>query len=107
MEQTILDELKALRQDIETQTAINIIEGINTIETMALLAHWMRHKRAPNAKQAAQIEKAARERWAEQVRHAVALAREDAGALDASLPRLVSAIEEGAGKAKKKAKRRS
>ena len=60
MDQQILDEIRALRQDLETQTAINIVEGINTIETLALLGHWMKKKRAPTPKEVSQLSQSAR-----------------------------------------------
>lgn len=100
MDKAILEELKALRQDIEVQTAINIVEGINTIETLAALGHFMKARRPPTAKEAARLEKDARERWAAQVRQAVALAKRDPRALDQSLGEMLAAIE------KKPAKRR-
>ena len=31
------EEIRQLREDVETQTAINVVEGINTIETLAVL----------------------------------------------------------------------
>ncbi len=93
MDKALLEELKALRQDIEVQTAINIVEGINTIETLAALGHFMKARRPPTAKQAARLETLARERWAAQVRQAVALAKRDPRALDQSLSDLVAAIE--------------
>ena len=82
-EDEILEHLRALRQDVETQTAINIVEGVNTVETLAALAHWMRMQRPPTPKETRAIERLARERWTGQVRHMVALAKEDAGGLDA------------------------
>jgi hypothetical protein len=93
MDKAILEELRALRQDIEVQTTINIVEGINTIETLAALGHFMKARRPPTAKEAAQLERVARERWAAQVRQAVALAKRDPRALDQSLGEMVAAIE--------------
>jgi hypothetical protein len=93
MDKAILEELKALRQDIEVQTAINLVEGINTIETLAALGHFMRARRPPTAKEAARLESDARERWAAQVRQAVSLAKRDPRALDQSLGHMVAAIE--------------
>jgi hypothetical protein len=92
MDQQILDEIKALREDLETQTAINIVEGINTVETLAALGHWMQKKRAPTAREAARLSEAARERWMAQVRHLIALARKEPGGLDRSLGEMFEAM---------------
>jgi hypothetical protein len=92
MDQQILDEIKALREDLETQTAINIVEGINTVETLAVLGHWMQKRKAPNAKEASRLSDAARERWAAQVRHLIALARKEPGGLDRSLGEMFAAM---------------
>ncbi len=101
-DEELLAQLRALRQDVETQTAINVIEGINTAETLALLGHWMRKRRAPTAKEAAQLERFARQRWTEQVRHMVALAKREAGFLDASLGTMLERIEGPARPARKR-----
>src|SRR5262245_1334118 len=100
----VLAQLRALRQDVETQTAINVIEGINTAETLALLGHWMRKRRAPTPKEAAQLERFARQRWTEQVRHMVAFAKREAGFLDASLGTMLDRIEAPAGRPGKRPK---
>ena len=92
MDQKILAELKALRQDVETQTAINIIEGINTVETLALLGHWMNKKRAPTEKEVAQLSQSARERWVVQVRHLIGVGKKEPGGLDASLGQMFAAM---------------
>lgn len=92
MDQKLRDEIKALREDLETQTAINIVEGINTVETLATLGHWMRKKRPPTSKEAAQLSEAARERWMTQVRHLIALARKEPGGLDRSLGEMFEAM---------------
>jgi hypothetical protein len=84
--------LRALRQDVETQTAINIVEGINTAETMALLGHWMRARRVPTPREASALEHLARERWSQQVRQAVALARREPGGIDQSLSLLLGTL---------------
>lgn len=93
----VLEEIKALRQDLETQTAINIIEGINTIETMAMLAHYLRRRRSPTPKEAAELERVARGRWQAQVRQAIALGKKDPGGLDQSLPDMMAAITQAPG----------
>jgi hypothetical protein len=92
MDQQIRHEIKALREDLETQTAINIVEGINTVETLAALGHWMRKKRPPTPKEAAQLSEAARERWVTQVRHLIALAKKEPGGLDRSLGEMFEAM---------------
>ena len=51
MDQQILDEIKRLRQDLEVGAAINLIEGINTVETLALLGHFIAKRRAPTARE--------------------------------------------------------
>ena len=105
MDKSTIDEIKALRQDIETQTAINIVEGINTAETLAVLGHWMRARRPPTGKEAAAIERLARSRWVQQVRHAIAIAKKDAGGLDQSLGDMLAGLA-GAQPKKAKPKRR-
>jgi hypothetical protein len=92
MDHEILEQIKALREDLETQTAINIVEGINTVETLAVLGHWMRKRRPPTTKEAAQLSAAARERWLAQVRHLIALARKEPGGLDRSLGEMFDAM---------------
>jgi len=89
---SLLAAVRALRQDVETQTAVNIVTGINTAETMALLGHWMRHQRVPTDREARDLEKLARKRWTEQVRQAVALARREPGGLDESLSLLLGTL---------------
>jgi hypothetical protein len=85
--------LEALRQDVETQTAINIVEGVNTAETLALLGHWMRTRRTPTPPEIASLEKLARQRWSEQVRHFIALAKGESGGIDRSLGVLLGNVE--------------
>jgi hypothetical protein len=82
MEDKILAELKALRQDLEVSGAINIIEGINTIETLAVLGHWMTKRRGPTPSEAEALSRLARQRWAAQVRHTLALMKADGTELD-------------------------
>jgi hypothetical protein len=82
MDDKILAELKALRQDLEVAGAINVIEGINTIETLAVLGHWMTKRRAPSPAEAEALSRAARQRWAEQVRHTLSLMKADGTELD-------------------------
>jgi hypothetical protein len=82
MEDKILAELKALRQDLEVSGAINIIEGINTIETLALLGHWITKRRAPSPSEAQVLSRQARERWAAQIRHTLTLMKADGTELD-------------------------
>jgi hypothetical protein len=106
-EAEILEQLKALRQDVETQTAINVIEGINTAETLALLGHFVRKRRAPTPGEAAELERFARQRWTEQVRQMVALARREAGGLDASLGTMLGRIGERPRAAKRGSRTRS
>jgi hypothetical protein len=102
-EDEILAQLAALRQDVETQTAINIVEGINSAETLAALVFWMRKKRTPTAKEVQELERVARERWTGQVRHMIGLAKKDSGGLDASLATMLSQIQ-GPEKKKRAAK---
>jgi len=85
--------LAALRQDVETQTAINIVEGVNTAETLALFGHWMRTRRPPSPREVASLEKLARQRWTEQVRHFIALAKGESGGIDRSLGVLLGNVE--------------
>jgi hypothetical protein len=82
MDQQILDEIKRLRQDLEVGAAINLIEGINTVETLALLGHFIAKRRAPTAGELADLERVARERWAAQVRHTLGLVRAEGTELD-------------------------
>jgi hypothetical protein len=82
MDQQILDEIKRLRQDLEVGAAINLIEGINTVETMALLGYFIAKRRAPNARELHDLERIARERWAAQVRHTLGLVRAEGTELD-------------------------
>jgi hypothetical protein len=88
----VLEALAALRQDLEVQTAINIVEGINTVETLALLGHWMQRKRPPTPAEAHRLESTARSRWTEQVRQAIALAKGEPGGLDRSLPLMLAGL---------------
>ena len=82
MDQQILDEIKRLRQDLEVGAAINLIEGINTVETLALLGHFIAKRRAPTARELTDLERVARERWAAQVRHTLGLVRAEGTELD-------------------------
>ena len=82
------EEIRALREDVETQTAINVVEGINTIETLAVLGHFMARRRPPTPKEAAELERLARERWAQQVRQAVAIVKRDVAPLEATIKAL-------------------
>ena len=82
MEKEILAELKRLRQDLEVGAAINIIEGINTIETLGAFGHWVRTKRAPTPKEARRIQLLARQHWAAQVRQVLRLIKADGTELD-------------------------
>jgi hypothetical protein len=82
MDQQILDEIKRLRQDLEVGAAINLIEGINTVETLALLGHFISKRRAPDPRELQDLERLARERWAAQVRHTLGLVRAEGTELD-------------------------
>lgn len=82
------EEIRQLREDVETQTAINVVEGINTIETLAVLGHFMARRRPPTEKEAAALERAARERWAQQVRQAIAIVKRDVAPLEATIKAL-------------------
>lgn len=82
------EEIRQLREDVETQTAINVVEGINTIETLAVLGHFMARRRPPTEKEAAALERAARERWAQQVRQAIAIVKRDVAPLEATIQAL-------------------
>src|SRR6185436_14782758 len=77
MSQEILDELRKLRQDVEVQSAINVIEGIHTMETLAALGHFIRTRRAATPREAAELESVARKRWAEQVRHVLGVLKNE------------------------------
>jgi hypothetical protein len=89
--EALLAEVRALRQDLESQAAIAVVAGINAVETQALLGHFLRRRKAPTAAEAAALSRLARERWTEQVRQAVALARREPGGIDDSLPLLLQA----------------
>jgi len=105
MEDKILAELKALRQDLEVSGAINIIEGINTIETLALLGHWMTKRRAPSPSEAADLSRAARRRWAEQIRHTLVLMKADGTELDEKMADLAEMMAAGPTKPSEPAKK--
>ena len=77
MSQEILDELRKLRQDVEVQSAINVIEGIHTMETLAALGHFIRTRRPPTPREATALESMARRRWAEQVRHVLGVLKNE------------------------------
>jgi hypothetical protein len=99
MDQQILDEIKRLRQDLEVGAAINLIEGINTVETLALLGHFIAKRRAPTARELQDLERVARERWAAQVRHTLGLVRAEGTKLDermADLAELMAAQKRNA-----------
>jgi hypothetical protein len=101
MDQQILDEIKRLRQDLEVGAAINLIEGINTVETLALLGHFIAKRRAPTARELQDLERVARERWAAQVRHTLGLVRAEGTELDermADLAELMAAQKKAAPK---------
>lgn len=90
------EEIRQLREDVETQTAINVVEGINTIETLAVLGHFMARRRPPTEKEAAALERAARERWAQQVRQAIAIVKRDVAPLEATIKALGELMPQGA-----------
>lgn len=103
MDQQILDEIKRLRQDLEVGAAINLIEGINTVETLALLGHFIAKRRAPTARELQDLERVARERWAAQVRHTLGLVRAEGTELDERMADLAELM--AAQKAKPASKR--
>jgi hypothetical protein len=82
------EEIRALREDVETQTAINVVEGINTIETLAVLGHFMARRQPPTPREAADLERLARERWSQQVRQAVAIVKRDVAPLESTIKAL-------------------
>lgn len=82
------EEVRQLREDVETQTAIGVVEGINTIETLAVLGHFMARRRPPTPKEATVLERLARERWSQQVRQAVAIVKRDVAPLEATIKAL-------------------
>jgi hypothetical protein len=84
--------LKSLRQDLEVGAAINIIEGINTIETLAALGHWMQKRRAPTPREAKELGRKARLRWATQVRHVLSVMRADGTDLDEKMADLADIL---------------
>lgn len=86
--QALRAEIKQLREDIETQTALNVVEGINTVETLAVLGHFLAKRRPPTPKEAAALEGLARARWAQQVRQALAIVKRDDAPLDATIKAL-------------------
>jgi len=98
--QTLLDEIRLLRQDLETQTAINIVEGVNTVETLAALGHFLRTRRPPTAKEATELERAARARWEVQVRHILSVAKSEPGGLDESLDKMLATVKPASVRAK-------
>ena len=107
MEDKILAELKALRQDLEVSGAINIIEGINTIETLALLGHWTTRRRAPSPREAEELSRAARRRWAEQVRHTLTLMQADGTELDERMADLADLMAAGPARSAVPAKKKT
>ncbi len=92
MEEEILAELKRLRQDLEVGAAINIIEGINTIETLAVLGHWIQVRRPPTEREVDNLSQTARARWALQVRHVLSLMRADGTDLDEKMADLADML---------------
>lgn len=90
------EEIRQLREDVETQTALNVVEGINTIETLAVLGHFMARRRPPTEKEAAALERAARERWGQQVRQAVAIVKRDVAPLEATIKALGELLPQSA-----------
>lgn len=88
----LLAELRALREDLESQAAIAVVAGINAVETQALLGHFLRKRKPPTPAEATALSRLARERWTQQVRQAVALARREPGGIDDSLPLLLQAM---------------
>ena len=94
MSDELLDEIKRLRKEIEVQTAINVIEGVHTIETLVALGHWMRKQRPPTAREAEALEVLARDRWAAQVKHTMGLLRADDTDLDEKMTALAQVLAE-------------
>ncbi len=101
------EEIRQLREDVETQTAINVVEGINTIETLAVLGHFMARRRPPTEKEAAALERAARERWGQQVRQAIAIVKRDVAPLEATIKALGELMPQGAAPARPPAPKRA
>jgi hypothetical protein len=101
----LLAEIRTLRAELETQTAINIVEGINTVETLALVAHFLRKRRAPTAKELRAIEAGARSRWQQQVRHTIGVAQGTAGGLSESLGALLDSVAEPKPKARSRGRK--
>jgi hypothetical protein len=101
MDKEILVELKRLRQDLEVGAAINIIEGINTIETLGVFGHWIRTKRAPMAAETKKLQVLARQHWAAQVRHALRLLKADGTDLDEKMADLADLLAATAKKSSK------
>lgn len=102
--QEILSELRRLRQDLEVGAAINLVEGINTVETLAVLGHWIQRQRPPTDAEAARLERVARGRWATQVRQTLALVQADATQLDERMVALAGMLAAARGEAKGTAK---
>lgn len=90
----ILDEIRRLRKEIEVQTAINVIEGVNTIETLTALGHWMKKQRPPTAREAEALEMVARDRWAAQVQHTMGLLKAENTDLDEKMTALAQLLAE-------------
>jgi hypothetical protein len=107
MDQQILDEIKRLRQDLEVGAAINLIEGINTVETLALLGHFISKRRAPDPRELQDLERLARERWAAQVRHTLGLVRAEGTELDERMADLADLMAAQKKKAPKPAAKRA
>lgn len=98
--QEILSELRRLRQDLEVGAAINLVEGINTVETLAVLGHWIQRQRPPTAAETVELERLARQRWAAQVRQTLALVQADATQLDERMAALAGMLAGARGEAK-------
>ena len=94
MSEEILNEITRLRKEIEVQTAINVIEGVHTIETLVALGHWMKKQRPPTPREAEALETLARDRWAAQVKHTMGLLRAENTDLDEKMTALAELLAE-------------
>ena len=94
MSEEILNEITRLRKEIEVQTAINVIEGVHTIETLVALGHWMKKQRPPTPREAEALETLARDRWAAQVKHTMGLLRTENTDLDERMTALAELLAE-------------
>jgi hypothetical protein len=77
---------------MQVSVAINIIQGINTIETLAALGHWIQKRRAPTPEEGEAPSKAAGNRWATQVRHVLSIMRADGTDLDEKMADLADLL---------------